>query len=62
MEKFHGSCIGSSLRLPPQLMGGPPWNLLALRDKVLEILQNIPECKPGEYYSLENALELRFGK
>jgi len=35
--------------------------VLALRGKALEILQNIPECKQGDYYSLANALELRYG-
>jgi len=35
--------------------------VLALRVKALVILQNIPQCKQGDYYSLANALELRYG-
>jgi len=34
--------------------------VLALQGKALEILQNIPESKQGDYYSLKNALELRY--
>jgi len=32
-----------------------------LQNKALEILQNIPESKRGDYYSLANELELRNG-
>jgi len=35
--------------------------MLALQGKALEILQNIPESKQEDYYSLTNALELRYG-
>jgi len=34
--------------------------VLAQQGKALEILQNIPETKQGDYYSLTNALKLRY--